>query len=204
MAGRQRRVAMIQVLERMKNEWAQTLDAEPATLTALDYAVSYVASGGTLIQLAYDVSQALQWDISRDMLMRYLSEGREAEAKQRFENARSTGAHGLVEQAIKIADEANTSDKEQLTKAKMRADARLWTAERWNRKDMGKAPDVSVVINHNTLHLDALRVRQLQLAEQRNALPASEPTRARLISPDRSVSEVDVIDAVIEPGPLDS
>jgi hypothetical protein len=194
---------MIQVLERMKNEWAQTQDVEPMTLTALDYAVSYVASGGTLTQLATDVSKALEWDISRDMLMRYLGEG-QPDARRRFEDARSTGAHGLVEQAIQIADEANTSDKEHLAKAKMRADARLWTAERWNRKDMGKAPDVQITVNHNTLHLDALRVRQLQLAEQRNALPASEPVRARLIGVETTQVSEDVIDAVIEPGPLDS
>jgi hypothetical protein len=202
MAGRPRRTAMIQALERRKNEWLET--QEDDTLDVLDYAESWIASGKTLTRLSDEISDEVKFEISRDMLKRFLGEGRKAEADKRLAEARNDGAHGMVETAIKIVDDANTSDKEQLAKAKMKAETRLWAAERWNRKDMGKAPDVSVVINHNTLHLDALRVRQLQLAEQRNALPASDVARARLISPDRSVSEVDVIDAVIEPGPLDS
>lgn len=201
MAGRQRRKEMIHVLERRLALWLETQD-EGKEYTVLDYVIDWVESGNTLTKLADEVSEVMKWDISRAMLTNYVTGG-DPIVRRRLEKARLEGAHGAVDQAVKIIDAANTSDKEQLQKAKMQADARFWVAERWNRTDLGKAPDISVVVNSNTLHLDAMRMRAVQL-EPANRVTAGEAQRARLISVETTHSDgsviADAIDAeVLEP-----
>lgn len=199
MAGRPRRQALIIELEKRTREWAQTHDEEQAGIyDHLDYAESWIASGKTLTKLADDIGESVGFELSRDMLKRYLSEGRKDEANKRLAEARNDGAFGLVDQAMQLVDDANTSDKEKLTKAKMQAETRLWAAERYNKRDLGKAADVQINLNMNTLHLDALRVRELE-REQQKAVPALDPSRARLIGVEMTQPAEDVIEAVILP-----
>lgn len=202
MAGRQRRNEMIHQLERRLAKWAETQD-EDQSYDVADYVCSWVRSGFTITKLTDELSEDMKWDISRDMLMRYLNEGRPDMAR-RLEKARQEGAHGMVDQAIKIVD-STPADKELIQKAKLQADTRMWTAERWNKKDLGRAPDTQIVINHNTLHLDAMRARQLQRAHQAERVldqPGSYAPARLIEGADSSAESVDVIADVIsiEPG----
>jgi hypothetical protein len=197
MAGRQRRKEMIHQLERRLAAWTETQEEEKQ-YTVLDYVVDWVESGRTLLQLSNEVGEAMQWDISRAMLVNYVTAG-DPILKRRLEKARLEGAHGAVDVATQIIDDAPTYDKEQLAKAKARADVRLWTAERWNKKELGKAADVQITVNNNTLHIDAMRVRQHQLLasdheERQLEAPAS---RARLISVETTQVAEDVIADVV-------
>jgi hypothetical protein len=194
MAGRQRRKEMAWELERRLAEWTQTQDE--GSYDVLDYACSWVASGHTLTKLTDEISETLKWDISRDMLMRYLKDGR-PDAARRLEQARLDGAHGMVDQGIKIIDDASTADKEQLMKAKMQAEIRQWTAERWNRKELGRAPEVQITVNNNTLHIDAMRTRQVQLSNHEERVLEPAQSRARLIDAKSLAHDEDVIADVV-------
>jgi hypothetical protein len=200
MAGRPRRTALLQCLERRTREWAETQD--DGTYDMLDYAESWIAGGNTLTKLAAEISEDSKLEISRDMLKRVLAEGRKAEADRRLAEARIDGAHGLVEEAISIVDKASDADKDKLTHAKMKAETRLWAAERWNKKELGRAPDVAITINNNTLHLDALRVRQVEqlaVVEQQHTLADGEGMRARSLALTAQSGSLDVIDADMLP-----
>lgn len=198
MAGRQRRKHMIQILEKRLAQWSETQEEE-RVYTVLDYVVDWVESGKTLLSLSNEVGEEMEWDISRAMLVSYVTAG-DPLLRRRLEQARQEGAHGAVDVATQIIDDASTMDKEKLMKAKMRADVRLWTAERWNKKDLGKAPDVLVNINHNTMHLDALRRRSIMAATsvvQEQEQLATAPSPARLISVSSTQPAEDVIADVI-------
>lgn len=202
MAGRQRRREMIHQLERRLAEWVET-QPEDQTFDVADFACSWVASGNTMTQLADEISASMGFDISRDMVMRYLNEGR-PDLSRRLEKARRDGAHGMVDQAIKTADNASTFSKEDLQKAKQQTDVRLWVAERWNKKELGRAPDTVITVNNNTLHLDALRARQLQRSSQEKRVlePQLSYAPARLIDAGNSAQEQadDIADVIsIEP-----
>lgn len=186
---------MIHELERRTREWTETQDVELGELGHLDYAESFVASGGTMVRLADEISDAVGFEISRDMLKRYLAEGRRDEANKRLAEARHDGAHGLVEEAMRIVDDAPTGDKEQLAKAKMKAETRLWAAERWNRNDLGRSAEVSIVVNNNTLHLDAMRKR---VVEQEKSAPALPLAHARSSSALRQLGSGDTILATVD------
>jgi hypothetical protein len=190
---------MIHKLEQRLATWAET-QPEDAQLTVLDYVVDWIESGNTLTQLADEVSKEMNFDISRALLTNYVV-SLDPNGKRRLERARHEGAHGNVDQAIKILDNASP-DKEQLIKAKQRADVRLWTAERWNKRDLGRAPDVQITVNNNTLHLDAMRMRQAQLTRQQETVRALPPSDARLISVETThPAEDDIADVIgIEPG----
>lgn len=203
MAGRARRKEMIQILERRLRDWTET-QPEDKEYSVLDYVCSWIESGFTLTMLADQISEEMKWDISRAMLTSYVTNEGDAAAKRRLEQARLAGAHGLNDQAIKIIDNASV-DKDSLTKAKMRADTRQWTAERWNRKDLGKAPDVAITVNNNTMHLDALRRRAFaQISPgQDESLPDRAQPRARLYrgAEESAQQPDDIADVIaIEPG----
>lgn len=124
----------------------------------LDYAVEWVASGKTVLDLAASLSAATGFDFLRESVSRYLHTFPEAE--QRLERARRRGAHGLVDQAVEIVDATEGEEsREAIASAKLRADTRLWVAERWDRDGLGQKPSATVNLTINTLHIDALRRR---------------------------------------------
>ena len=86
----------------------------------------------------------------------------DAERAAAATRARTRAAHALAGQALEIADEADADHPGELQKAKLRIQARHWTAERWGRKDYG-APNqrAEVTINLGSMHLDALRARNV-------------------------------------------
>ena len=101
---------------------------------------------------------------------------------------------------MQIADEV-PADREQIAKAKLRVDTRLWAAERWNRDELGKAPEVALQLNINALHLDAMRVQRIPAKEsavpiagaRAFIIPTSDPA-----SREELLDEVSTIDGTIE------
>lgn len=208
---------MVLNLERRTRDWAAVYDEEqPDIYDPLDYVQSWVEAGNTLVQLAVDISEEVGFDISRAMVMRFLAEGRKAnEVESRLAEARKPGGHAMLEQAVGIIDAAPTHDKEQLKKAELRAAIRERVAGMWNRAELGKQPDVSIVVNHNVLHLDAMRRRMiapdatasLQMRERETAAPARVSSSSvsnghGTVSVNQYSPEPDVIADVIalEPG----
>lgn len=164
MSGQPKKRAMIAELTRRAAEELE--DGEKH----LEYVVQWVEAGKTITELAKDIGV----DCTPEMISRYLYKTWPDTAGVALAKARSQGAHGMVDRALEILDDAPTHDREHLTKAKMRADGRLWVAERWNKNELGRSPDTVVNINHNTLHLDAMRKRALTSERDRNL-----PTHAR-------------------------
>lgn len=146
----------------------------------LEYVVDWVKGGKTLVELASDLSSSLNMrividgsifeDITARMITKHLNAKFPDEAGVALAAARREGAHGMVAQAMQIADEV-PADREQIAKAKLRVDTRLWAAERWNRDELGKAPEVALQLNINALHLDAMRVQRIA---KESAVPAKE------------------------------
>lgn len=151
MAGRPRHRAMVDALERR---------AEERELSVVDYAIEWVGSGRSLLDLAADINTAdrLGEDyVSRYMVSSYLN-GLPG-GKEGLELARVEGGAGLADQALGIADE-ETDDRTQVARNKLRSETRLKMAGFLNpayRDQKG----VHVNLNLNDLHLDALRARPL-------------------------------------------
>lgn len=174
MAGRPRQRAMIAALERRTRDTFEDTES-----THIDYVCEWTESGRNLTELVAELTlEAKQGELSVGMLRRYLT-GTWPNLDARLATARAAGAHAKVEDAQKIID-ATTDDmsREALSRAKMKADVRLWHAERGNKADLGRGADVQVVINHNTLHLDAMRQRAVVKAELKlMRAPALEVTK---------------------------
>lgn len=122
----------------------------------LDYIVSWVQDGNTVLQLANEIAEDTGLKISSQMLGRYIREF--DDGAQRVQEARQQGAHSMVDQAIDIVDNA-PADRDAVRKAQAQANVRTWVAERWNRKDLGAPKGPAIQLNINTMHLDALRRR---------------------------------------------
>lgn len=125
--------------------------------TPLEVVAEYVSSGGTLVELAAEISKAVKRDFGSGVLSAWLNST--VEGRQRMAIARLEAAAAYAEQAMHILDTVEES-KAAIMKAKARADIRLWMAERLNRKDFGPAQTgVNVLVNNGQLYLDALRQR---------------------------------------------
>lgn len=168
MAGQPKKRAMISELSKRALEECGDAEAH------LEYVVDWVKGGKTLVELASDISVALNMriviagsvfeDITSRMITKYLNAKYPDTAGAQLAAARREGAHGMVAQAMQIADDV-PADREEIAKAKLRVDTRLWAAERWNRDELGKAPEVALQLNVNALHLDAMRVQRLPAKE---------------------------------------
>lgn len=156
MPGNPRRRNIIAELTRR----AAALDG-PGTepIAALEH---WIASGRTISALAADLSRALGTEVSPATLYSWIH--RLDGGAARLARARAVGAHGLVDTALAITDAASTESREELTHAKMRADMRLWIAERWNRAELGARTGADISVGVAVLHLDALRVRAVPAA----------------------------------------
>jgi hypothetical protein len=135
---------MIAELER------RTRDELGPDATHLDYAVHWVESGGTILALAEEIG------VRRQALSGYLHRTF-SDALERLERARPSCAHAMVEQAVQLIDDADTSSREELAHAKMRADVRTWLASRLHREAYGDAKGATVSISIGSMHLGAIK-----------------------------------------------
>jgi hypothetical protein len=182
MAGQPKRRRMIAELEKRTRE-----EMDPGA-THLDYAVRWVASGGTLVDLANSIAKSLDprgfklgtFKIFRGALSDYLDAVfGEDNAQRCLDRARARGAHGLVENAQVIADEQDGLLPGAATAARLKMDSRHYLAERWNKADFAQAKGTNVTISMATLHLDALRRMPPRPAA---ALPAAIVEDAEVLS----------------------
>ena len=134
--------------------------------TTLDYICEWIEQGQTIADLIRSVDKSLIFAYPNQScqasLYSYLRRTYGEDVQLRFEKARQRGSFAFVEKAIEIIDDASTETREDLNKAKMRADVRITVAERFNRDKLGAARSPNVVINVQALHLDALRARVLE------------------------------------------
>lgn len=156
----------------------RTAEMDSLGATALDYAVDWIESGKTLRRLTEEMSDKTGHEFSRASVGRYL-ESLAPDAARRLETARRAGAHALVDDALEIVDATEGEEsREAIASAKLRADQRTWTAERWNRDDLGQRQTTQVNVTIAALHIDALRRRATATATiaetDTRALPASE------------------------------
>ena len=154
----------------------------------LDFAVDWVESGKTVLQLAYAVSKNIGLEIdgvqeiSRSMLERYLF-GLSDDANARLKAAQRPGARGLTDQSIEIADSAESKDD--AATARVKVSARQWLAERWDRETFGTPKQAPVQINFGSIHLESLRRRSIEESSD-----GADIALARVSSvPDQPVSQ---------------
>jgi hypothetical protein len=191
LAGKPKQKVLIRVL------LARAVDELDDKATTLDYVVSWIESGRTMIELSKALTEDAGEEISDRYVSRYLHDTYGDEYAGRVGAARRIGAFAMVDQAIDIVDEASTFDKTHLAKAVARANVRQWTAERFNRKELG-APkgEGTTNITINSLHIDALRARnaaKLTVVSGETDTVSLAPARAFLIANDANVAE-DAVD----------
>lgn len=120
-----------------------------------EYIREYIASGGTILDLANELG------CSRTYLSRHLNA--HDDYAPVIAEARQEHADALAEEALQIADGLadDVRTKEQIAIAKERIDVRKWLAtvnnpDRYQQNKNGP----TVTININQLHLDALKKRR--------------------------------------------
>jgi hypothetical protein len=145
--------------------------------TPIDWVTAYVASGGTYVKLAAEITIDKRLPkkdpVRRDHVRRYV-DGLGEQASAQIAHARvSYGGEALAEEAMQIADTATDAQV-----GKLRVDARKYVAGVFNPalKEGGK--QVNIAISMGQEHLAALRRRRdarAQVAEpeqQPNLLPS--------------------------------
>lgn len=134
--------------------------AKDEDCTPPEYAERWIESGGTLLSLASDLADELSLPVMRATLTRYLTKddadrtGRDDAFEQRLTRARSLSAFGMVEKALEIADKVK---EDTVQMSRLQVQALQWTAERFNREQLGQKSGVSVTITTGSLHLAALQ-----------------------------------------------
>lgn len=152
---------------------------EDDTSTHLDYVCAWVESGKTMLALSKELAAAAGYaDMLPGMLGRYLRAEWGADVTPKLANARTIGAHGLVDEAMEISDEGVEAAPD-AARARNRIAARQWAGERWGREDYGTKPagGAHVTLNLGFLHLSALRARA-----RASTMPEDEGA-AHLLSP---------------------
>jgi hypothetical protein len=157
----------------------------------IDWLVDYVASGGTLVKLASEVTadaikrklfKKTDDPVRRHHVQRYI-EGLGEAASATIAHARvSYGGHALAEETVAIADSATDAQL-----GKLKTDNRKYVAGVFNPalKEGGKQVNVSISMGQE--HLAALRRRQQARAQvsepeqQPNLLP-SQVVDAEVVS----------------------
>ena len=120
-----------------------------------DYVGEYIATGGTILDLANELG------CSRTYLSRHLNANEDY--RPVIEQARREQADTLAEEALGIADglSEDVRTKEEIAIAKERIDVRKWLAsvnhpDRYQQNKNGP----TITLNINQLHLDALKKRR--------------------------------------------
>lgn len=159
MAGQPRKRAMILDLERRTRE-----HFEDNEHTVLDYVEAWTENGDTLVKLADDIAESAAEgkDLTPAQITRYLnSTFGEVQVKARLDLARQRGAHMLVER--RQEDISSVTDKDDVPAEKLRNDMSIWLAGKWNRAELGEQrANVQVQVNVGQLHLDAMRLRNVE------------------------------------------
>lgn len=178
MAGQPKKRAMIEELERRTREEFGVASTE----THVDYALEWVASGGTVFSLAESIAGAKGIKLMRSTLDKYLRD-LEPEWVSKSRDARARGSHSMVEQAAALADTADTMDKDRVPGAKLKIDSKLKVAAMFNREEFGERKGNTLVVNVANLHLDAMRRRKLP-----SAIARAIPEEAEVLSIEESTS----------------
>ena len=175
MAGRPRERALALELDQRTR-----LYFEDDEHTVLDFVCAWLADGKTLRALGNELSDKVNLDLTYDHIMRYLGKHFDRdEVRARLAEAREQGAYALADDAIE--DALGLACKDDAPIVRVRNDARHWTAQRWNRRELGESkPGVNVTLNVGTLHLDAMRQRNVEAART-PALPAALHARSSLV-----------------------
>ncbi len=152
MAGHPKKQALIHALT------SRALEEEDET--PLEYVVGWLQGGKTMVELAAEISKDTKMDHTDRYITRYLSRAYPDTFASEAAAARKLGAFAMVDEARSIIDNAPTYDKTVLAKEIARASIRQWTAERFNRAELG-APKEQMQVNVSiaSLHMDALRQR---------------------------------------------
>jgi hypothetical protein len=151
MPGQPKTRALVAEMERRAND---------EDCTPPEYAERWIESGGTLLSLAADLADELDLPVMRATLSRYLHRddeertGRADAFEQRLTRARSLSAFGMVEKALEIADKV---EENTVHTSRLKVQSLQWTAERFNREQLGQKQGVSVTVTVGSLHLEALR-----------------------------------------------
>lgn len=157
MAGRPRERLMVIELELRTRE-----HFEDNEHSVLDFVCSWQEQGRTLNSLARQIAAKLDIALDPENITRWLYRAFDRETVvRRLAEAREAGAYALVDQALDDAEQIK--HKDQAPVVRVRNDARFWTAQRFNRRELGDPkPGVSVTLNVASLHLDAMRQRSTE------------------------------------------
>jgi hypothetical protein len=108
--------------------------------------------------------------------------GLSKDARARLKEARSIGAHALVDEALEITDAAMPGGSRPVTNAaeaasvRLAVDTRVRLAGLLNRQELGDSPQLAVQLNVGALMLDAFRrMPPPARAYTQPALPSGEP-----------------------------
>jgi hypothetical protein len=142
--------------------------------TALDYVVYFLESGGTILKLASELEADLGGAPSRQIVSHVVHRLSD-DAPKRVADARRVGATAMVEEAVQIIDDADTSRRETLQHAKHRGDVRLWLAERSDPSAWGATAKLTGNVSFGDLYLEALRQPRAQPQDNDPALSADAP-----------------------------
>lgn len=128
--------------------------AESEDVTELDYVESFLASGGTLVDLADDITRKSKpkTEVNREQVRKYVV-ALAPDASERIARARVHGGSALLEQSTPIADSATPDD---VQVAKLRIETRRFIAGVLD-PSIREQKGLSVHISAGSLHLDALR-----------------------------------------------
>jgi len=103
-----------------------------------------------------DVTKTL--DVPKGALNKWLDQ---PEQQGLYARARAKAAHNLAEQAIAIADGADSDGD--VARDRLRVDTRKWIASRWNASAYADQKNAQVIVNVGDLHLSALRNRTIDV-----------------------------------------
>ncbi len=120
--------------------------------TGEDVLLDRIANGETMAALARSLG------FSRNMLSQHLV--RDDQRRALLTRARESGADALAEETVEIADAASPSNA---NVARLKIEQRKWLASKVLPDIYGEKQQASVIVNVNTLHLEALR----QLRDER-------------------------------------
>lgn len=123
--------------------------------SVIDYACTYVGSGGRIADLATAIGLEIGTSVSRSFLSGILNNLTE-DARSRLEAARRESAPALVEEAAHIADTAEPFPAS-VAKATLQVRTRHWMAEKYSPEQFGTKPPSLTVVNAGALMLEALR-----------------------------------------------
>ena len=132
-----------------------------------DLVFPLLADGITLTSVCRRIKAAFPHELeelSRGVLSTWCNR---PERKERYLEARRTGAMGFAEDSVELIDGAPPT-KEGIAKAKAQSDTRRWIAGKLDHDAWGDRTQAGTVINVNQLHLQA--VRELGAASAQPAL----------------------------------